>query len=48
MGDIAEAMLSGLFCEWCGEVIDGEESGFPRRCEGCEPTKAEVPPKDTP
>jgi hypothetical protein len=36
MGDIADAMLSGLFCEVCGEIMDGEEVGYPRRCEGCD------------
>ncbi len=45
MGEIAEATLSGLFCEWCGEVIGalddglGEEPGFPRLCPGCEHEK---------
>lgn len=32
MGEIAEAMLNGLFCEGCGELIDGDEPGFPRYC----------------
>ena len=35
MGDIAEAMIGGLFCEQCGQVIDGEEPGFPRTCDSC-------------
>jgi hypothetical protein len=40
MGEIAEAMLSGLFCEGCGTVFDDfEEPGLPRRCEACEPTQ---------
>ncbi len=41
MGEIAEAMLSGLFCEGCGELLDGEEPGYVRRCEGC---KLDEPP----
>ena len=42
MGEIAEAMLSGFFCESCGEVVGdlsdglGDEPGFPRLCYGCE------------
>lgn len=36
MGEIAEAMLDGLFCQYCGELIDGEETGYPRSCPSCE------------
>ena len=36
MGDIADGMLNGLFCQLCGVVIDGEEPGYPRFCAGCE------------
>ena len=36
MGEIAEAMINGLFCERCGVLIDGEEPGFPRLCAGCQ------------
>jgi hypothetical protein len=35
MGEIAEAMINGLFCQWCGVLIDGEEPGYPRSC-GCD------------
>lgn len=35
MGDVAEMMLEGLLCEVCGELIDGDEPGYPRRCAGC-------------
>ena len=35
MGEIADAMLSGLFCECCGVYMDGEEPGYPRRCNSC-------------
>jgi hypothetical protein len=38
-GEIAEAMLDGIFCEGCGEFM-GEACGYPRRCAGCrEPLK---------
>ena len=32
MGDIADAMVEGLFCQMCGGYIDGEEPGYPRYC----------------
>lgn len=35
MGEIAEAMIEGLFCQYCGVLIDGEEPGYPRSC-GCD------------
>lgn len=31
MGEITEAMLSGLLDEETGELIDGEAPGYPRR-----------------
>jgi hypothetical protein len=36
MGEIAEMMLNGFYCEQCGCLIDGEETGYPRKCEDCE------------
>lgn len=36
MGDAVEMILDGLVCELCGELIDGEEPGFPRHCDSCE------------
>ena len=36
MGEIADAMVNGYFCEWCGEVIDMDEPGFARLCPSCE------------
>lgn len=30
MGEIADAMINGLFCEQCGVVVDGEEPGYPK------------------
>ncbi|WP_037581447.1 BC1872 family protein [Sporolactobacillus terrae] len=35
MGEIAAMMLSGFYCEQCGCLIDGEETGYPRLCEDC-------------
>lgn len=32
MGEAADMLLNGLLCECCGELIDGEEPGFPRYC----------------
>lgn len=34
MGEIADWMIAGGGCEWCGVYI-GEEVGYPRLCDGC-------------
>lgn len=34
MGEIADAMLNGELCEWCGSSLDGD-SGYPRLCASC-------------
>lgn len=39
MGEIAEMMLDGTICEWCGEFIDSDEPGYPRLCPGCQAEK---------
>lgn len=39
MGEIAEAVLEGAFCEGCGVYL-GEGDGFPRRCSACGGTHA--------
>jgi hypothetical protein len=36
VGEIAEAVLFGIYCSECGVVVDGEAVGFPRQCEECE------------
>ena len=41
MGEIAEAILNGFFCEVCGVVVDGDEPGYPRLCAGCEAEEKE-------
>ena len=40
MGEMAEGLLDGTFCEGCGEVFDdiidgAEPPGFPRLCPSC-------------
>jgi hypothetical protein len=35
MGDIADMMLDGTLCEGCGEFLDENPPGYPRRCIGC-------------
>ncbi len=42
MGDMADAVLNGTFCQYCGELLmntgAGEEPpGFPRQCLNCPP-----------
>jgi len=32
MGEMAEMMLNGFFCECCGVYLDGDEPGYPRYC----------------
>ena len=50
MGEIADAMLNGLFCMTCGEYLEAGECGHPRSCAGCakdepEPTKRGPTPR---
>jgi hypothetical protein len=36
MGEIADAILEGVFCQHCGEVMDDQRApGHPRSCFGC-------------
>lgn len=39
MGEIAEAVINGFYCELCGCLVDGEEPGYPRKCSDCKPKK---------
>lgn len=32
MGEMAEDMINGFYCEMCGSFLDGEEPGYPRYC----------------
>lgn len=34
MGEIADSILDGQFCEQCGEYL-GEGNGFPQKCNSC-------------
>jgi hypothetical protein len=34
MGEIAEMMLEGGMCQWCGEILDS--GGYPQICAGCQ------------
>lgn len=36
MGEAVEDIFAGLMCQCCGQLIDGEEPGYPRSCEDCE------------
>lgn len=35
MGSITNGVIQGIFCEVCLTIIDGKESGYPRKCEDC-------------
>ena len=35
MGDMADDIIDGLFCQYCGEYLE-EAVGYPRSCSGCE------------
>ncbi len=39
MGKQADMMLNGFLCASCGELLDGEEPGYPRKCNDCDPDK---------
>ena len=38
MGEMAEDILEGVFCQVCGCYI-GEEVGYPRSCDDCDETE---------
>lgn len=35
MGEMADAVLDGEFCQICGEYLDDYAPGYPRTCAGC-------------
>lgn len=45
MGDMADDIIAGVFCQECGAYI-GEEVGYPRSCDDCSPDISE--PTDSP
>lgn len=38
MGEIADAILEGVFCQGCGDYL-GEGGGYPTFCRGCQPKR---------
>ena len=34
MGEMADRVIDGIFCEECGEYI-GDACGYPRKCDSC-------------
>ena len=39
MGDMADDAINGFTCESCGQIIDYEEPGYPRKCADCKPKR---------
>jgi len=35
MGEIADMMINGELCEWCGDYL-GDDAGYPRLCPACQ------------
>lgn len=31
----ADLMLEGYICQFCGELLDGDNPGYPRTCKDC-------------
>jgi len=36
MGEVAELVIEGYLCQFCGVFIDEKAPGHPRTCEDCE------------
>lgn len=45
MGEIADGMLNGDFCQYCGEYL-GEGDGYPRTCHACKEDGIDVPDEE--
>lgn len=41
MGEMAEALINGDDCEWCGQYL-GEGDGYPRLCESCQEESKDI------
>ena len=48
MGDIADAIIAGFLCQQCGEVVDDDETGYPRTCAGCQDAEFDDEPDPDP
>lgn len=35
MGEHAEMVLEGIFCETCGDFLDADPAGHPEQCDDC-------------
>lgn len=35
MGNVVDLVLDGILCEACGAFVDGNASGYPRKCIDC-------------
>lgn len=35
LSEITDLIMLGILCEQCGEYIDEEIPGMPRKCKGC-------------
>ena len=35
MGEIADGIVEGMFCGWCGCFLNEDPPGFPMLCEDC-------------
>jgi len=35
MGEMADAIINGDFCQICGGVLRSEGTGYPRTCQDC-------------
>lgn len=45
MGDYADDVLEGVYCQYCGEYLD-EDVGYPRTCHACIEDGIDVPPEN--
>jgi len=43
MGEIADMMINGSMCQYCGECFD-DEPGYPRTCSACGSDEEDLAP----
>lgn len=46
MGEQADLMVDGTFCQECGVLLDGTSPGYPRSCKSCGGDVDEYEPED--